>query len=82
MSTTALNTALLLPGHRKECHRCDGCGKIANSDEGEPWTAWLSLPLGSALAVTMGVVKPIDCPLCEGTGRVVLLWGPDREWTP
>lgn len=51
------------------CERCDGCGKIADSDEGEPWTAWENLPPGSDLAVQMGLVKPITCPKCGGTGE-------------
>jgi hypothetical protein len=49
----------------KKCMRCDGCGKIADSDEGEPWTAWEDLPPGSDIAVKMGIVKPIPCPDCE-----------------
>ena len=51
-----------------KCRRCDGCGKIANSDDGEPWTAWAELPPGSDLAVRAGIVKPIPCPSCKGTG--------------
>jgi hypothetical protein len=51
------------------CGRCDGCGKIADSDSGEAWTAWESLPPGSDLAVKMGIVKPIPCPECGGTGK-------------
>lgn len=54
------------------CSRCDGCGKIADSDSGEPWSAWLTLPVGSAVAVTMGIVKPIPCPDCGGTGKKTL----------
>jgi hypothetical protein len=50
-----------------KCDRCEGCGKIDNGD-GAPWTAWLSLPLQSSAAVLMGLVKPIPCPDCNGTG--------------
>lgn len=53
-----------------ECRRCLGCGRIADSEEGEPWSMWLDLPLKSAAAVTLGVVRPIDCPDCGGTGQV------------
>lgn len=53
-----------------KCRRCDGCGQIANSEEGEPWTAWSHLPPGSDIAVRMGFVKPIPCPACGGTGKV------------
>jgi hypothetical protein len=47
------------------CQRCDGCGSIANSDSGEPWTQWERLPPGSDLAVRMGLVRPIPCPDCH-----------------
>jgi len=52
-----------------KCTRCDGCGKIANSDHGEPWTQWLGLPLSSSLAVVAGIVSPVICPTCKGTGK-------------
>lgn len=51
-----------------KCMRCDGCGQIANSDDGEPWTAWEALPPGSDLAVRLGLVYPIPCPACDGRG--------------
>lgn len=50
------------------CQKCDGCGQIADSEDGEPWTAWSSLPPGSDLAVRMGLVNPIECPVCGGSG--------------
>jgi len=30
----------------------------------------MSLPASSAIAVSMGLVKPIDCPACGGSGEV------------
>ena len=54
----------------RKCGKCDGCGKVADTDDQEPWTAWLNLPLGSSAAVVMGLVKPIPCPTCEGSGMV------------
>lgn len=51
-----------------DCGRCDGCGYIADSDDAEPWTAWANLPVQSALAIQMGMVKPVPCPECKGTG--------------
>lgn len=54
-----------------KCTRCDGCGEIADTDEGEPWTQWANLPLQSATAVLMGIVKPIPCPKCGGAGIAV-----------
>ena len=50
------------------CIACDGCGQVANTEDKEPWTDWANLPLGSSMAVLTGVVKPIPCPECGGTG--------------
>lgn len=52
-----------------QCHRCEGCGKIDNGDDGAPWTLWERLPPGSDLAVRLGMVRPIPCPECGGTGK-------------
>lgn len=51
------------------CPRCAGCGKIANTEDGEAWTHWLALPLQSSAAVLMGIVRPIVCPACSGSGK-------------
>ena len=56
---------------RAKCKRCEGCGKIADDDEGTPWHYWKSLPLMSAGAVLAGIVKPLPCPECDGSGRVL-----------
>jgi len=53
---------------KEKCPRCDGCGKIADDEEGLPWSAWLSIPLQSSMAVLWGLVKPLQCPDCKGTG--------------
>mgnify|MGYP001578388989 CR=1 FL=1 len=52
----------------QKCERCDGCGRIADSESGEPWTYWMELPLRSSVAVLCGIVKPISCPACGGSG--------------
>lgn len=52
-----------------KCSKCDGCGKVANTDDQEPWSAWMNLPLQSSAAVVMGLVRPIDCLACKGTGK-------------
>ena len=54
----------------EKCGRCDGCGQIAHNEEGngEPWSAWESLPPGADLAVSLGLVWPIPCPACGGKG--------------
>lgn len=49
------------------CTRCNGCGRIADSADGEAWTCWTSLPAHSAIAVIAGIVKPVPCPECLGT---------------
>lgn len=51
------------------CGRCRGCGQIADCDSGEPWTDWKGLPPGSNLLVRAGIVKPIPCPTCGGSGK-------------
>lgn len=50
------------------CWKCNGCGQIANTDRQEPWTAWEQLPVRSAMAVVLGLVRPVLCPVCDGTG--------------
>ena len=53
----------------QRCAKCAGCGKIANDDDGTAWVHWLALPLESSMAVLAGIVRPIPCPECGGTGR-------------
>jgi len=53
-----------------KCPKCEGCGQIANDDEGSPWTFWKNLPDGSNAAVKLGLVKPVPCPRCKGKGVV------------
>jgi transposase len=59
-----------MPDNLQPCPQCEGSGQVANDDEGTPWQHWLDLPLHSASAVLLGVVRPITCPTCNGTGRV------------
>lgn len=54
---------------KDKCLKCDGCGRVANTDAEEPWTQWAELPVQSAAAVLMGIVKPIPCPECGGSGE-------------
>ena len=53
---------------KTKCFKCQGCGQVANSEEQEAWTYWAELPPGSDVAVRMGLVKPIPCPSCGGSG--------------
>lgn len=50
------------------CRRCLGWKRIANSDDGESWKYWAGLSPGADLAVRMGIVRPVECPKCGGTG--------------
>lgn len=51
------------------CQRCLGWKRVANSDDGESWKYWAELRPPENLAVTLGVVRPVVCPRCGGTGR-------------
>lgn len=53
-----------------KCPQCEGGGRVADTEGHEPWTFWSELPPGSDIAVQMGLVRPIECPLCHGTGRL------------
>ena len=50
------------------CKQCLGWGKVANSDDQESWKYWAELKPPENLAIQLGVVKPIQCPRCNGTG--------------
>lgn len=52
------------------CETCEGCGKLANTKDREPWSRWLQLPVRSAVALQVGIVTPITCPDCQGAGKV------------
>jgi hypothetical protein len=56
------------PKESKVCRWCAGCGKIADTEDREPWIDWERLPPGADAAVRMGLVKPLPCPECGGTG--------------
>ena len=53
------------PAVDEKCKRCNGCGQIASTEDGEPWTEWTSLPVNSAIALVMGLVYPLPCPECS-----------------
>jgi len=52
------------------CEFCHGCGQITNDEKAMPWKKWLALPLESRPPVTLGIVKPVLCPVCNGKGKV------------
>ena len=49
------------------CIHCYGWKRV-DDGEGQSWKYWAELPSQSAIAVQMGIVKPIECPHCKGTG--------------
>lgn len=51
-----------------DCPTCAGCGQIANDDDRTPWKYWAELLPPSNLAVTLGIVRPVTCPDCYGSG--------------
>lgn len=58
---------------RPTCRSCDGEGRTdSNPDISEraPWSFWTNLPPGSDLAVRLGLVRPMKCANCNGTGEL------------
>lgn len=51
------------------CDKCDGCKFIATDDDESAWWAWATLPPASQLAMRMGMVSKLTCPVCKGTGK-------------
>jgi len=51
-----------------ECPTCAGCGQIANDDDATPWKYWAELEPPANLAVVMGIVRPLTCVDCGGSG--------------
>jgi len=50
------------------CQQCNGWKRVDDGD-GQSWQYWEELPAQSRIAVTMGIVKPIECPRCGGSGK-------------
>ena len=49
------------------CEQCLGWKRVDDSDYAS-WKYWAELRAQSAIAIHMGLVKPIMCPRCSGTG--------------
>jgi hypothetical protein len=71
---TLWNERLPVPAEQ-QCGRCVGCGQIANDTDGTPWIYWMGLPIQNSQAVIVGLVKPLPCPKCGGTGGEPVLNG-------
>ena len=50
------------------CTQCEGWKRVASGDDPVTWKAWAEIPPPSNLAVQLGMVYPVTCPRCEGTG--------------
>lgn len=62
-----MNIVTIYNGEDK-CERCHGWKQV-DDGEGQSWKYWAELPAQSRIAVTMGLVKPVQCPECKGSGR-------------
>lgn len=51
------------------CQKCLGWKKIANDDDQSSWKHWAELPAPNNIMATLGMVFPIDCPRCQGSGK-------------
>lgn len=50
------------------CQRCLGWKRV-DDGEGQSWKYWAELAPPMNISVQIGLVKPILCPDCEGTGQ-------------
>lgn len=62
-----MNLILIYEGD-DACEQCLGWKMVADAGQ-ESWKYWAELPAQSRLAVAMGIVKPVLCPRCNGTGK-------------
>lgn len=51
-----------------QCTRCLGWKRIDDGDDGGSWKYWAELVPPQNIAVQLGLVRPIECPHCMGTG--------------
>jgi hypothetical protein len=49
------------------CKQCLGWKRVDNG-QGVSWKEWMDLPAPSRSAVDAGIIKPVVCPRCHGTG--------------
>ncbi|NOY07097.1 MAG: hypothetical protein GXO82_10805 [Chlorobi bacterium] len=50
------------------CKQCLGWKRVDDGEK-QSWKYWAELPAPIRLAVTLGLVRPVECPRCHGTGR-------------
>lgn len=61
-------TAIVIYHGPDACQKCLGWKHIANDDAQTSWKHWAELPPPENLAVQLGMVFPIVCPRCKGSG--------------
>ena len=49
------------------CQRCLGWKRVDDGEQ-QSWKYWEELPSSSRIAINLGLVKPIVCPDCKGSG--------------
>lgn len=49
------------------CQRCLGWKQVDDGGH-QSWKYWANLPSPSDIAVRMGLVRPVQCPDCKGSG--------------
>jgi hypothetical protein len=60
-------TVIIYDG-KDACKQCLGWKRVDNG-QGASWKEWLDLPTPSRIAVDAGIIKPVVCPRCGGTGK-------------
>ncbi len=50
------------------CKQCLGWKRVDDGEK-QSWKYWEELPVSIRLAVTLGLVRPVECPNCHGTGQ-------------
>jgi hypothetical protein len=50
------------------CELCLGWKRVDDGEEPVSWKAWAEIPPPHNIAVQLGLVRPVECPRCEGTG--------------
>ena len=49
------------------CEQCLGWKRV-DDGEGASWKYWAELPAQSAIGIQLGLIKPVECPRCHGSG--------------
>lgn len=53
----------------QKCLTCAGSGQVANDTDQTPWKYWAEIPFPENIAVVAGIVRPVTCPKCGGSGE-------------